>query len=288
MHPSFYYIRYLIAVGGEDITLEAISKDLVSLGFSSLSESLYNKILNDLQFPENLKLWDKKDRTSKTWLKDKKIYSMVHRDYSIENVFTDIMFKPRIREAVEKSILGNITDREAVYRLNKLKMPMQEETFSLYRHYFWNSDIMGLSDWDEYFKNDDSTRTTVTAQQYTNALFAGPEVTLYRLGIKEELDSKKIMVEMQQELYHSFLEAKTLPLSVKKIDMLSALSRSLAKIDERIQAGDTALQDTLKKFEKFKISSPKLNLKDIGTLAPTGSITNVSKAEMEQRRKKDG
>ena len=104
------------------------------------------------------------------------------------------------------------------------------------------------------------------------------------LGIEKELDNKKIMLEVQRELYASFQETKSMPLSHKKVEMLGTLARSLARIDERVQAGDTALQETLKKFEKFKVVSNRSQLPTLHDLAKQGSVSNRSKSEIDQTR----
>ena len=68
--------------------------------------------------------------------------------------------------------------------------------------------------------------------------------------------------------------------------MLGNLARGLARIDERVQAGDTALQETLKKFEKFKVLHGKQKVPSLVDLAPTGSISNRTRDEIIQTTRK--
>jgi hypothetical protein len=62
--------------------------------------------------------------------------------------------------------------------------------------------------------------------------------------------------------------------------MLTGLARGLARIDERVQAGDTALQETLKKFEKFKVLHGKQSPPSLLELAPTGTVSDRSRDEI--------
>jgi hypothetical protein len=159
---------------------------------------------------------------------------------------------------------------------------------SEYRHYFWNTTLMGVSDWAEYFETDSKssgTKRTLAEQHiYLAALHGGADVALYKSGIRKELDGKKILVEVQQELYNTFLEVRSLPLSESKVEMLSTITRGLARIDERIQAGDTALQDVLKKFEKFKVLTDSSTPPSLMDLAPTGTISKKSRADILNTR----
>ena len=184
-----------------------------------------------------------------------------------------IIAKPRDREVMERLLLSGMGPKEVCYRLSTLDIHIPDATIAAYSHYFWNTEIMSLSQWSEYFKNDDSNRVNVTKNLYSSALHAGPEAALLRLGIKKQLDSKKIMVDVQKELYATFLETKSLPLSDKKVSMLTDLARGLAKVDERVQAGDSALLDTLKKFEKFKILTPEDGIRKLADVSSKGTTT---------------
>jgi hypothetical protein len=207
---------------------------------------------------------------------------MLHPDAATTSAQSDILLKPRVREVVERLILGNVPETEAALRLAKLGIHLTALAITEFKHYFWNTSLMGLTDWAQYFTRD--PRSVHLETSYSAALHAGPELAMYRVGIEKELDNKKIMLEVQRELYASFQETKSLPLSHKKVEMLGTLARSLARIDERVQAGDTALQETLKKFEKFKVVANRSQLPTLHDLAKQGSVSNRSKSEIDLTR----
>lgn len=279
-HPAEFFIRYLLVID-EGISHESINSTLELHGISSIRKSALSKIQSDISDRlEDFRPWDKAHKFTTLWLKKKRIYSLVHPDKSTLEMRKKILMNARLRERVDRLLMGNVSFIESSHRLAKLGMRVSDSAIAEYNHYFWNTSIMGVSDWAQYLEKDSSERTSALRSAYSLAVLAGPEAAMYRVGVKKQLDSKRIMLEVQAELYHTFLETKTLPLSVKKVDMLSSLTRGLARIDERVQAGDTALQETLKKFEKFKVlhnTSKPPNLLD---LAPTGSVTNRSRNEI--------
>ena len=279
-HPSQYFIRYLLVMA-EDLSLESINSTLNLYGMASTTVETFGEVKDGLgNPPEDFRPWDKAHRPSTRWLRSKKIYSLLHPDRATIDMREKILSSPRLREDVERLILGNVSVREASFRLGKLGKKVSDLAIAEYRHYFWNTDCMGVSDWADYIQNDDTDRTAVTSSSYNAALHAGPEVAMYRIGVRKLLDSKKIMLDVQSELYHTFLETRALPLSSKKVEMLSALSRGLARIDERVQAGDTALQDVLRKFEKFKVLTADSKPPTLFQLAPTGSVSDKSREEI--------
>lgn len=273
MHPAYFFIKYLI-LALPDSSEDIVNDNLNLNGMASASIHVIEKARSEVETqPADFSPWDKTHRATKKWLAKQQLDTIVMQDDYIRLIDTHIIAKPRDREILERLLLAGLGPREACYRLSTMDISIPDTTIAAYRHYFWNTDIMSMSQWATYFKNDDSDRINVTKNLYSVALHAGPEAALLRLGLKKQLDSKKIMIDVQKELYATFLETKTLPLSDKKVGMLTDLARGLAKIDERVQAGDSALLDTLKKFEKFKILTPQDNMKKIGDLAKKGTTT---------------
>ena len=279
-HPAEFFIKYFLILE-EDISIDAINTNLELYGISQVTSDLVKTFKDELKdAPKDFRPWEKSHRPSITWLKKKRLYSMVHPDQGMLEMRDKILSNPRLRENIERMILGNVSFIEAANRLAKLGTPVSEIALSEYQHYFWNPEVMGISDWAYYIERDSTRRTAASKSPYSLALLAGPEVAMYRIGVRKQLDSKKIMMDVQSELYHTFLETRTLPLSSKKVEMLTGLARGLARIDERVQAGDTALQETLKKFEKFKVLHGKATPPSLLDLAPTGSVSNRSRDEI--------
>lgn len=273
MHPAFFFIKYLI-VALPDSSEEIVNSNLLLNGMATATVELIEKARAEASAtPAEFRPWDSRHRGTTSWLKTQKIDTIVRQDEYVRNIDGMIIAKPRDREVLERLLLSGMSPKEVCYRLSGLDIHIPDMTIAAYKHYFWNTDIMSLSQWSEYFKNDDSDRINVTKGLYSSALHAGPEAALLRLGLKKQVDSKKIMVDIQKELYATFLETKALPLSDKKVSMLTDLARGLAKIDERVQAGDSALLDTLKKFEKFKILTPEDNMRKIADLSAKGTTT---------------
>jgi len=279
-HPAEFFIKYLL-VADEGISLDSINSTLELYGISSIEGGDLKLIKDDLgQRPSNFQPWDRAHRATNTWLKKKRIFSLVHPDVATKEMKEKILSDPRAREKIDRLLLGNVSYIEASHRLRKLGIKVSDSSIAEYCHYFWNTDNMGVSYWAVYIEHDSSERTSAIRSAYSLAVLAGPEAAMYRVGIKKQIDGKKIMMEVQAELYHTFLETKTLPLSTKKVEMLSALARGLARIDERVQAGDSALQETLKKFEKFKLLHNEKKPPSLLELAPSGSVSNRSRNEI--------
>jgi|SaaInlStandDraft_3_1057020.scaffolds.fasta_scaffold03981_5 hypothetical protein len=281
-HPAEFFIKYLLVIGAA-LSYEEVVLNLEIHGLSAHSEEDHDRLQREVSGgPKDFRPWDPKHRASTRWLREKKIFSLVHPDAATHAMKRLILGNPHVREKAEALVMSGVPFHEAAANLGELGCAVPELAVAEFRHYFWNPDIMGVGDWAEYLQTDSTKRTYPLQSAYQLAVRAGPEAAAYRLGVHRELDGKKIMVEVQRELYHSFLEARSLPLSSKKVEMLGNLARGLARIDERVQAGDSALQETLKKFEKFKVLHGRKEMPSLIDLAPTGSVSNRSRDEILQ------
>ena len=281
-HPAEYFVKYLLVIGA------ALSHDDVNLnlevhGLSEIGEEDFRRCQESVsKVPADFRPWDSKHRPTTRWLRKHKIYSLVHPDKHTTEMREKILLSPTLREKTETLVMSGVPFHEAAHQLKELGHEVSDLAIAEFKHYFWNPDIMGIGNWAEYLDRDSSQRTHHLKAAYQLAVRAGPEAAGYRLGLRRELDGKKIMMEVRAELYHTFLETRTLPLSDKKVEMLGNLARGLARIDERVQAGDTALQETLKKFEKFKVLHGNKKVPSLIDLAPTGSVSNRSRDEILQ------
>jgi hypothetical protein len=279
-HPAEYFVRYLV-ISGAAATLDEVNATLEVHGLSDMSEAGFEVCKKFREkIPEDFRPWDSKHRVTVEFARKMKIYSMLFPDAPVREMREKIILAAPVREKIETLLMSGVPVFDVSLQLREIGITVSELAIGEFSHYFWNSTVMGVGNWAEYLRLDSSKRTSPLRDAYHLAVRAGPEAAAYRMGVRKELDGKKIMMEVRAELYHTFLETRSLPLSDKKVEMLGNLARGLAKIDERVQAGDNALQETLRKFEKFKVLHAKQGVPKLSDLAPAGTVSNRSREEI--------
>jgi hypothetical protein len=286
-HPAIYYIRYLLLVL-PDPSRDEVNRQLALYGLGELKKEQFEQIAADLPDPPaGFRMHDRRHSPSVKWLKAVKIYSMVHRDQVVEAVFSKVLPNRKLRETLERLILGNVTPQEASYRLRELGFKVADTVIAEFAHYFWNANALGVSDWADYFSKDASRgRTGYVSDGYLSALHGGPELALYRSGIQVEVDSKALLEEIQRELAFTFMEVRQLPLSQKKVEMMGTIVRNVVKVDERLSASDAALADVLKRFEKFVVVDDTSEVPSIVDLAASGTVSDTSRIEVQRSKER--
>lgn len=284
-HPASYYVRYLLLTL-DDVTLQTVNKVLELRGLARVdAEQLACEATAIEDTPQVFRPWDAGHAPSARWLRAKRIHSLVHQDGGTKEMMR-IVSTSKLRETVERMLIGNVRHLEVSYRLQKMGEVVGEAAVADFQHYFWNTKIMGAGDWAHYFRSDVKGRTRDTQDGYDAALVSGPQFALYRSGVKVEIDRKQVMQELHRELYFTFQEIRALPTSQKKVEMLATTARSLARVDERIDASDSALLDVLKKFEKFRTITDTEVVPSIIDIAAAGSFSDRGREKLLTSREK--
>lgn len=287
-HPAKFYVRYLLVVQ-PDPSISAVNAQLRLYGFSELKQNQYDDIVDGLaDTPPGFKMHDRKHRPSVGWLKSMRIYSLVHRDDITRQLFRRVLVRRPLRELIERFILGGVSATEAAYRLKELGYPgITDAAVAEFAHYFWNAEQMGVADWANYFAEDgEQGRTGHVQHDYLAALHGGPQLAMYRAGISVEVDTKNMLKRMRDELWFTFQEAKSLPLTQNKVMMLGVLTRNLLRVDARLSASDSALTDVLRRFEKFRVIDDSSPVPSMLELAPGGTVSDNSRAEILRAKEK--
>lgn len=287
-HPAENYAKYLFfALSNPE--QGKINEQLRLLGMAPLQTDQFVELRDAFpELPAGVSVLNKSDKAGRAWLRSVGIYGLVHRDRSIEEVFTLILGQRNVREKIEALLLGRVSPQEITFRLKKQRLAsVPPAVIEDFRHYFWNTTIMGVSDWANYFSKDSGGgRTQSISDEYMTALLGGSKLALYRTGMQIEISNRDTLDEMKAELWALFKEAKTLPLSGKKVEMISVLIRSYLKVDERLAMSDAAIDDTLEKFSRFKVKSTESNIPSLADLAVTGTASDNAAKEILRSKEK--
>lgn len=287
-HPARYYVRFL-AVVDEEFTLTEVNRKLRLLGLAAFEEAQFEREVQEmLERPVDFDPSDRMHLPSVKWLREKKIYSLLHRDEST-NAVENILRDTRLREQVERMLIGGVHPRDIAFKYRKAGGPtLDERAIADFSHYFWNTAELGQADWIHYFEaTDKSGRSKHLADTALASLVSGPKLATARSGLKIQVDRVQIMQEMMEETYLTFLEIRALPLSEKKVNMLTTVVRGFARLDERVQTtGNAALQDVLDKFKKFRVLSDSDTVPVLTDLAPRGTISLGDEAGDRAKEKK--
>lgn len=282
-HPSENFIKYLITSGHPNANDDTwIRTMLMDLGFpapesdylSWLRASLASKV------PADFRPTDRYHRESRAFLKSEGIFGIHTQSKAVREANTIVMDN-RARPLVEDLLLGRLEPKEVAKKVNsKLAIFLTDEGVEAYRHYYWQVSIIRVEDWARLLANQDLQKNNVLAITQVGAALA-----LHKTGFQQHIDSKSMLRTMQESIFFDFQEWKTKKHSTERTKALTNLAKSAVMVDEQLSQSDSALKDSLKAFEQFRMETAKTGVPDIRNLAPGGNYSGSGAKLIEAKSK---
>jgi hypothetical protein len=287
VHPAAVFITYLIVTGAA-LDRESLNVSLKGLGFAAISDAGYRNIKEQIPLPpDDFDFTDESHTPSVRYLRQLKIYNLCHQDDTTRQAI-QLLSRHALRLTVETLLLGKNSPREIAHRISKdlKEKDISGPSITEFRFYFWNSEAMTIQNWSDYFGADSGGRTGIIHPLDTRTvLFCPPSVSIDMVGLKQRTDRQEVLEDVFQSLYTMFLQVKSLPMSKDKVEMLEGLTRGLLRTDDRLRSSDTALQETLRRFERFKVKTDSTEIPSLADLAPAGTVSGMSQGEVMRSRR---
>jgi len=271
-HPSENFIKYLLTLTQPEAQQDTwIQMGVQSFGFpspdaayvSSLREALY------VDLPVNYDPKDRYNRPSVKFLRAAGVWSMHNPDDSVRSAVT-IIPNIRVRKLVEQLLLGRIDPKEVAKKVNsRLGTFFKSAAIQTYSHYYWNCALLKTQDWIDFYDAYEASEKSMSMAILQN----GPAMALHATGFQQHLESKEMLREMQESLYFDFRDWKSQPRSITKTRAMTSIAKAATQVDVRLSEADSALRESLKAFEQFRMEHAQKGVKSIEDLAPHGNFT---------------
>jgi hypothetical protein len=220
------------------------------------------------RMPAGFRTDDKYHRPSARYLRDEGIYGLFFAERA-EREASEIIMNFRVRSMVEPLLLGRLPEMEIAKKINaRLSTHIPVATIERYHHYYWKVELLRVEDWAVLFDGNYEAKENALAIAQV-----GPALALHKLGFQQNVDSKSMLRIMQEALFFDLMQWKTQPLSGEKTKAMTAIARSAVMVDEQLSSSDSALKDSLKAFEQFRMKHGESRVTGLNDLAPAGNFT---------------
>lgn len=229
---------------------------------SWLRADLYSRM------PAGFRTTDKYHRPSSRYLRNEGIYGLFFSEKA-EQEASNLIINLRVRPMIEKLLLGRLPEKEIAKKVNsRLSMHISAAAIERYHHYYWKVELLRVEDWALLYENNYEAKEDAVAVAQV-----GPSLALHKLGFQQNIDSKSMLRVMQEGLFFDFMQWKAQPLSGEKTKAMATIARSAVMVDEQLSSSDSALKDSLKAFEQFRMRHGEIKVPEMHDLAPGGNFT---------------
>ena len=220
------------------------------------------------RLPQNFRTDDKYHRPSAQYLRKEGIYGLFFPEKP-EKEACDLISNVRVRPMVERMISGRLPEKEIAKKINsRLGTFLTSAAIERYHHYYWNVELLRVEDWAILYESNYQAKEEALAVAQV-----GPSLALHKLGFQQNIDSKSMLRIVQEGMFFDFLQWKAQPLSPERTKAMTASARTMVMVDEQLASADSALKDSLKAFEAFKMSHGHTKIQDMNSLAPAGNFS---------------
>ncbi len=220
------------------------------------------------KMPANFRADDKYHRPSARFLRDEGIYGLFFPQKA-EKEASNLIMDLRVRPMIEQLLLGRLPEMEIAKKVNaRLSLHLSTAAIERYHHYYWKVELLRVEDWAILYENNYEAKENALAVAQV-----GPSLALHKLGFQQNIDSKSMLRIMQEGLFFDFMQWKSQPLSPERTKAMTTISRSAVLVDEQLSSSDSALKDSLKAFEQFRMKHGDIKVPEMQELAPGGNYT---------------
>ncbi len=270
-HPSENFIKYLMTSGhqqaGDD---NWVTWMVTNLGYPAPRADYLQWLRTDISMkvPTDFDPNNRYHRASRQFMKEEGITGIHLRDKSVGEA-NSIVTNLRNRFIIEQLLLGRLEPKDVAKKVNtKLATFYTADGIEAYRHYYWQVGILRVEDWAVLLEQYDQ------AKQNTLAIVqVGASMALHKTGIQQAIDSKSMLRTMQEALFFDFQEWKTKKHGSERTKALAALAKSAVLVDTQLSQADSAMKDSLKAFEQFRMETEKKAVPGMDQIAPGGNYT---------------
>ena len=185
------------------------------------------------------------------YLKLLSVDGLYHPDTLVTSA-TALNSHPAIQKEVMLALLGRVDLTDLARHIgDKYDYDIDMQTLRVYRHYYFNPDLVSYGDWALFF---DETNNEDDVSLMSSCLNGGPIVAAHRIGLERNTTIKDAVNEVVQSLYVTLHEIKNWPASPAKIKMLSDTMGALARAHNVVNTSDQELAAIAAELKRFKLA----------------------------------
>ena len=268
-HPCHYYVKFMILQGWpEEETVDTVNLTLRSFGLPEIADTEFEQIRLALEPPKSFNPMSKTHKVTVQYLKEEKVFSL-WQGKKEDLAAVEIINLPQVRETIQLLLLGRFTQKEIRLRLQKkYKKSFTEQAISVFRHYFWNSDLMGLHD----------IRTLMFSHPmrdpFIASMYGSQNQALFRAGFNPQIDGRAALKEAHRSLAMRVEATRMMPDNKDTSRILSALTKELVSVHNALHGEGAGVEDMMKELQRFIMERNAPNVVPIHKLAPNNNFSH--------------
>lgn len=252
--PNEYWLKYMLVFS--NATLEQIVE----------MSRMYEMVPPTLQYLRELR--NKLDETKpkpfrgdiaacRVWTRRQRLTSLATNSAPASQA-RDLLSDNKVRPILEALILADMPSADVTTYLHRIAgRSVTQEAVDMYRHYFWNRNLLSSAQWDEFLADHPDGKTLASCYK------RGPEFALWKFGYRVELPKQEILQAILHESAMRFMELGEYQNGMKTATAAKFWAENVFKSIEALEkTGDSVKQVV----DELRALSIKLGRREISSV----------------------
>lgn len=195
--PHEYWLKYMLLFSGATLDQIIQAARLYQMVPPTLE---YLRALRDQLEATKPSPFRMTSGSTRAWVRRQRIMSMANNEPAAVEA-RELLSDNKIRAILETLLMTDVDLNKIVSHIHTLTgRAVSKEVVDRFRHYFWNRELMSLSDWNVYLDDYPGGRELMSCRKQ------GEEFAMWRLGHRVELSKQEILQMILHESAMRFAE----------------------------------------------------------------------------------
>ncbi len=245
------------------------------LGGLTLEE--LESIRDEMEFPVPYRPHVPTHGTSQRFLRREGVYD-AWRNGPDMKLAKRVLESNAIRQAVETFILSPVKPEQAVRKIQqKLDFYLTVRAYELYKHYFWNRDLLTGLEWGDFIQTRNAANRQLLQLANESRGATGAQLLLWKMGMGglRQMEANRGFTNARNVSFMMLEQISMREPSKYHSEMWLNYLKAAKMAQEAVDASSSAVQDVVESFNAFRMRHEETNAPSIKEL--TGG--NFSPAE---------
>lgn len=252
-HPATYWAKFYLT--RQTHTYEQVEGLLNVNEVGGLRADELEELDQQMDYPVPFKPRDLRHRPSQAFLRREGIYEAWHRGRDMK-IALGILENRELRQVVETMILSPVKPEAAVRKINrKLNVSLTVRAYELFKHYFWNRDLMSGAEWGEFLHNRDDAHQEWLQLAVDARGPGGVQMLLWKtgMGALRQIEANRVFSDLRNVAYMCAMQIAMDRPSKDHARMLLDYAKTAKLGQDGIDASADAVSDVVQAFSAFRM-----------------------------------
>lgn len=274
-HPATYWVKFYLS--RRTHSPEQIQGLLQINDLGGLSVEEIETIGDRMEYPIPYRPHVKTHGVSQRFLRKEGLFDAWGNNYDMRQA-KKVLESNALRQTVETFILSPVKAEQAVRKMQqKLNFYLTVRAYNLYRHYFWNRDLLTGLEWGDFIQTREAANRQLLQLAVEARGASGAQLLLWKMGMGglRQVEANRGFTDARNVSFMMLQQAAMREPSKYHSEMWLNYIKAAKMCQDAVDASGSAVQDVVESFNAFRMRHEETQAPSIKEL--TGG--NYSPAE---------